>query len=270
MLIYAAFAKESKKVFSKIMKKTKDNQEDYPKEAYELLFKIESTHFWFWGRNEIIKTVIQQAIKKTRGLRFLEIGCGTGYVLSLLEKLGFKTTGVDLHPEGLKLARTRTKAVLISGDLKKISFKTKFEAVGLFDVLEHIKDQKSFLKDCCRFLKPQGFLFLTVPVKMRLWSKMDEISGHKRRYDQTEIIKLLQETGYKVERINYFNFFLFLPQLIFRKYQDRKITSLQEGLKPPRFFLNQFFKLVFFLENKLINFISFPFGASLIVVARMI
>jgi len=269
------------------MGKTKDkililnylpNKDDYPKEAYKLLFTIEDTHFWFWGRNEIIKSVIQKTLKKTKGLRFLEVGCGTGFVLSQLEKMGFTVTGVDVYLEGLRLAQKRTKATLICGDLKNINHKTKFDALGLFDVLEHVGNQKPFLKDCHRLLKSRGFLFLTVPASMKLWSRIDEISGHKRRYEKEEIIKILSGARYKVEKVSYFNFFLFFPQLIFRRHQDRKIAKikdkflllLQEGLKPPSFFLNQLFKLVFFFESKLINFIPFPFGSSLIIVARKV
>lgn len=251
---------------------------DYPKEAYELLFKIESRHFWFWGRNKIIKSFIRKALNRINGLKFLEVGCGTGLVLSNLEKMGFVATGVDLHIEGLKLARRRTKATLICGELKRINFRAKFDALGLFDVLEHVENQKSFLIECSKLLKPGGFVFLTVPAKMRLWSMVDEISGHKRRYEKEEIIKILSTAGYDVRKVSYFNFFLFFPQLIFRKYQDRKIAKskdnsllfLQEGLTPPPLFLNQFFKLLIFVESKLINLVSFPTGASLIIVARKI
>ena len=127
-------------------------------------------------------------------------------------------------------------------------------------------------------LKTDGFLFLTVPANMKLWSKMDEVSGHKRRYNKEQIANLLEEQGYNIRKISYFNFFLFLSQLIFRKYQDRKLAQIKNnhllhlelGLNPPNFFLNQFFKLIFFVESKLINLVSFPTGASLIIVARKI
>lgn len=269
------------------MNKIKDNiiilsqtshRDDYPKEVYNTLFQNESKHFWFWGRNEIIKTIIKKTLNRIVGLNFLEVGCGTGFVLSHLEKMGFNVTGLDMHLEGLKLARKSTHATLICGDLENINLKIKFDALGLFDVLEHVENQKSFLKDCHRLLESRGLLFLTVPANMKLWSKIDEISGHKRRYEKEEIIKILSSAGYKVEKVSYFNFFLFFPQLILRRYQDRKIAKtkdnfllfLQEGLKPPSFFFNQFFRLVLFFESKLINFISFPLGSSLIIVARKI
>lgn len=286
-LICYVSASACRESFNSIMATKKDDiliinrtskGKDYPNEAYELLFKIESRHFWFWGRNQIIKVCIEKMLNKTKGVEFLEVGCGTGLVLSSLEKMGLVATGVDLHLEGLKLARKRTKATLICGELKNINFKTKFDALGLFDVLEHVGNQKSLLKNCNNLLKPGGFIFLTVPAKMRLWSMVDEVSGHKRRYEKEEIIKVLSSAGYDVKKVNYFNFFLFLPQLIFRKYQDRKLTQIKNnhllllklGLNPPNVFLNHFFKLLLFVESKLINFISFPFGASLIIVARKI
>lgn len=253
-------------------------EKDFPREAFEILYKNESEHFWFLSRNRVIESFIRRHIKNVKKASFLEVGCGNGIVLSHLERVGLKVAGLDMHMEGLKLARSRTLAPLYCGDSTKVKLSKKYNAIGLFDVIEHIDNDVAFLKDCKKFLKLGGTVFVTVPAFMFIWSKLDAGSGHKRRYTKKSLRIALEKAGYETEEVQYFNFFLFFPQLIFRRYQDRKTAKikdnfpsfLNEGLKPPSFFFNQFFKLVCFFENKLINFISFPFGASLIIVARKI
>lgn len=250
---------------------------DYPPEVYKYLFDVESKHFWFRGRNMIIESVVKDAVGEIDKKTFLEVGCGTGFVLSFLEKLGFMVTGLDMHKESIKFAEKRTKAPLLCTRLEKVSTKKNFDVVGAFDVLEHVGDQNEFLEKCGKFIKKNGWIILTVPARKELWSKIDEFSGHKRRYDKTDISDLFEKCGFKVEKIKYFGFFLLFPQWILRKYQDMRINKInknetliffKETIKVPPFLINELFKLLFYIESKLIRYISFPVGSSLIVVAR--
>lgn len=257
-------------------KKTSGDILVYPKEFYSFLYENEQKNFWFWGRNKVVEAVVRKAVSNTQDFSFLEVGCGTGFVLSHLEKLGFEMTGIDIHREGLKFARKRTKASLFCANIEKVKFRKKFDAIGLFDVLEHVDKQDYFLNACSRNLKRRGLLFITVPADMRLWSKIDEVSGHKRRYSKKEAIKILEKNEFMIEKVNYFNFFLFLPQFFLRRYKEKKTIKnsdslsllLEGGLKPMPFLFDQLLRLPFLLEAKLINFVSIPFGASLVIVAR--
>lgn len=248
----------------------------FPKEAFKILYEIEDKHFWFVGRNKVIKEVIKKFIEDRGGLRFLEVGCGNGMVLSMLEKLGFLLTGLDVNREGLKFARKRTNATLINKDVSKYNPKEKFDAIGLFDVLEHIEDDKSFLEKCGRLLKTKATIFITVPASMELWSRMDEFSGHKRRYSKKNLNILLQKAGYRVEFINYFNSILFIPLLLFRRFHDIKSkikkgstqALLVEELRVPPLIINTILKWLCFLEPQLVTITTIPFGASLIAVAK--
>lgn len=257
--------------------KQESNYRDYPPEVYKYLFDVEPKHFWFRGRNMIIDSVVKDVVGEVDKKTLLEVGCGTGFVLSYLEKLGFMVTGLDMHRESIRFARKRTKAPLLCTRLEEISTKKRFDVVGAFEVLEHVERQNEFLEKCGKFIKKNGRIMLTVPARKELWSKIDGFSGHKRRYDKTNLSRTLEKCGFEVEKIKYFGFFLLLPQWALRKYQDMKMDGVdrknvlaffKQTIKPPPFLINEVFRLLFYLESKLIRHISFPVGTLLIVTAR--
>src|SRR3989344_353355 len=251
-------------------------EEDFPKEIFSLLFSIESKHFWFDGRNNVISAFIKNIISNRKDLSFIDIGCGTGYVLPCLEKLGFSVTGLDMYEEGLRLARERSKSPLIRADFNSVNLKKQYDAVGVFDVLEHIDDEIAFLKNCKKILKKNGWIFLTVPAFMSLWSKHDVVAGHKRRYAKKSLVKLFSQNGFNIQKIEYFGFFHFFPLLLFKKYQNQHLERIKNDpieitkytMKIPPYPINKLLQYLFVFENRLMNFFSFPFGSSIILSAK--
>ena len=139
------------------------------------------------------------------------------------------------------------------------------------DVIEHIQDDYKFLRKSSVFLKSGGKIIMTVPADMKLWSKLDEVVGHKRRYTKKTLTLLLEKCGYKVEFISYFNFLLYLPQLIYRKLSQFLIKKqdyevLVEQLKPPPALINIIFSWIFLMESQSLKRTHLPFGASLIII----
>lgn len=251
------------------------NESDYPEEAFKLLFDIEDKHFWFWGRNRLILSLLRKFYRKDKNRLFLEIGCGTGVVSSFLEKKGYRVEGIDMYYKGLKYASKRMSGLLYCGDVFKAKLPKKYSAIGLFDVLEHIEDDVSFLKKSLKVLKSGGYVFITVPANMGLWSAVDEASGHKRRYSLKTMRSLLVKSGLKPVYLTYYNSIIFFPQFVFRKIlfnnkiiKKNKIKILGEGLKIPPGAINILLKTVMFIESKLIPGLSLPFGSSIIIVAQ--
>jgi len=262
---------------SKIIIKSKPSTiSDYPPQVYKLLVHTEPRHFWFAAKNKIIKKTISKFFPDPVRERFLEVGCGTGFVLSYLEKLGFDVTGVDMHMEGLRIAQSRViGATLICADITSDFVGKPFPALGLFDVLEHLKDDRHFLRKCLRHLAPHGLVFITVPADMCLWSIVDEVSGHKRRYTKKSLEKLLVSCGLHIETLFYFNTLLYLPQLFFRnRLHTRHTLTKRDTIKilsdsfQSTTLINLFGTIAFILEFIVSRFFSFPFGASIIVAAR--
>ena len=169
--------------------------------------KVEARHFWFRTRNKVIATVVSQITANLApGYRVLEVGCGTGNVLRVLERACYGGTiiGLDLFSEGLVYARQRTSCHLIQGDIHVAPFAKQFDIIGLFDVLEHLPDDMKVLRYLSTMLARDGVLLLTVPAHKSLWSYFDERSHHYRRYELAELEGELISAGYKVEYISHY------------------------------------------------------------------
>ncbi len=175
---------------------------NYDPMYFSILFKIESRHFWFRARNEIIGAVMKNLIADAQNdCRMLEVGCGTGNVLKMLEQAcpGWTVVGMDLFFEGLHYARQRSGSLLIQGDICEPPFGAQFDLIGLFDVLEHVPDDRRILRNMVNLLTEKGKLVLTVPAHPSLWSYFDEMSHHCRRYKPAELKDKLTLAGYRVE-----------------------------------------------------------------------
>ena len=192
------------------------------------LFEIEARHFWFRARNKMIGSLIEDETRHyPEGYSVLEIGCGTGNVLQLLEKVCRNgcVIGMDLFYEALTFARQRVSCSLVRGDLHASPFAAQFQIVGMFDVLEHLSDDRAVLRDVYAMLAPGGLLFLTVPANPSLWSYFDEASHHARRYLLADLNQKLLETGFQIEQISYY-----MVSILPLVWAERKL----QGKNPPK------------------------------------
>lgn len=149
-------------------------------------------------RNDLIKRTLSKY--NMRGKKILEVGCGTGGLLYSLRGIDASITGLDADKNACERARKRcagTNINIIHGDLSKLS--NKYHFILLFDVLEHIEDDKGFLSELLTFLDDdEGYLLLTVPGNKKLYGKKDMAHGHYRRYEKNELTDKLQQAGYEV------------------------------------------------------------------------
>lgn len=104
-----------------------------------------------------------------QGLKVLEVGCGAGILTEALGKLKADVKALDLSETLLATAREHLKdqkAITVEYICETIerhaqSNQQKYDAVVASEVLEHVTDQKSFLKSCVDTLKPGGSIFIT-------------------------------------------------------------------------------------------------------------
>ena len=133
------------------------SSEFFDPEKFKELAELEHSNFWFQARNELILWALKNYFSEIRS--FAEIGCGTGFVLSAVEKAlpDAEVIGAELFIKGLKLAAQRcSRAKLIQIDARRIPFRSYFDVIGIFDVLEHIEDDTTVLAQIGRALVPGG------------------------------------------------------------------------------------------------------------------
>ncbi|WP_445368666.1 class I SAM-dependent methyltransferase [Methylomonas sp. BW4-1] len=234
---------------------------------------LESSNFWFQSRNKIILWALKKYSPSLRD--FLEIGCGTGFVLSAIQNSfpDVAVNGSEIFVEGLGFAAKRVpSANLMQMDARQIPFMDEFDAIGAFDVLEHIKEDELVLSQIRKALKSKGVLLLTVPQHAWLWSVADEYALHERRYSAIEIYKKVEMAGFRIVRSTSF-VSLILPAMIFsrffKKNKDEKFDPTSELKIDP--WLNILFASLLRIELAGIKFgMNYPLGGSRLIVATKI
>jgi len=188
----------------------------YPPGGHSDCHGIEDSSFWFAHRNRCIATVVAAFPPKDAGAIF-DIGGGNGFVSVALEKAGFDTVVVEPGPVGATNARGRGLRNVVCATIEAAGFKrASLPAVGLFDVLEHIEDDRAFLRTIKGLTVGNGRIYLTVPSYDFLWSREDVVAGHFRRYTRAQICTTLESAGLTVEFASYIFRFLPAPILLFR------------------------------------------------------
>jgi len=236
--------------------------------SYDIETKVESFHWWFVVRRKLLRLFLS-FLSLPHECVVLDIGCGTGSNLKVLEIIGRTVIGLDRSFYALSLARKKTSSSLLNGDLSKLPVRP--QSVGLIvamDILEHLDDDATGIRSLHQALKQQGILIITVPAFRSLWGIQDEVTGHKRRYSRQEIVNKLRRGGFEIMKSSYFNFFLFFPIVIARRLihlVGLRIESENEINFPA---VNFFLKAIFSLESYALRWCSFPFGVSIFCIAK--
>ena len=241
----------------------------FPEEAFEYLASAESRHWWFLSRNQIIIWILKD---KARGLvDFLEVGCGTGFVISGIAKAfpALVLEASEYFEDGLVYARQRLPQCRFRQlDATAMAVKNAYDCIGSFDVIEHIDADETVLSNFHRALHPGGFLLLTVPQHPWLWSGADDYAHHVRRYTVKELRRKVLYAGFRIEYCTSF-VSLLLPLMALQR-----LSSRNQSYNPYDEFkigplLNAALYLVMQLELALLRLgLRFPAGGSLLLLAR--
>ena len=74
-----------------------------------------------------------------------------------------------------------------------------FDLVCAFEIVEHVRDDESLLREIERVLRPGERFFFSVPLHMHFWTGHDVLAGHVRRYDPADLQSLLAGYGLPIE-----------------------------------------------------------------------
>ena len=245
----------------------------FQQETFAKLFEIEASNFWFRSRNHLIIWALKQYFEEAK--KMLEIGCGTGFVLSGINKAFPKLslTGSDIFSAGLVFAAKRMNDVeIIQFDASSIPFEHEFDIIGAFDVLEHIEDDNKVIKQMYQATAKGGGIIITVPQHQFLWSQADEQACHKRRYSAKELKNIVSSAGFYVCRCTSFVSLLFPAMFLSRllKKNHGEGDEIFDELRLPGY-LNYAFEKILSFERLMISFgVNIPFGGSLLLIARKV
>lgn len=242
----------------------------YDPSVFAELAALEDGHFWFRARVALIWWAIHKYHADARSM--LEIGCGAGGVLAELRRRDprLRLVGSELFGEGLAQARPRLgpRVHLVQHDARLLPFRSSFDIVGAFDVLEHIADDGAVLRQVRAVLRPGGLLVVTVPQHDWLWSDADVCAQHVRRYTARALHATLADAGFEIIDSTSFVTVLLPLMLASRLAPRRGHRDPLSELRLPRW-VNVGLGAVMTLERWLIHCgARFPGGGSLLVVAR--
>ncbi|MFO7606006.1 MAG: class I SAM-dependent methyltransferase [Desulfurivibrionaceae bacterium] len=236
-------------------------------EVYREMFANEELHWWFAARRTIIGGVLAAYYPHGAG-SILEAGCGTGGNLELLS--GFGTVhGMELDEEALDMANSRKICPVLRGRLPdNIPFGQLFDLICLFDVLEHIEEEAATLKGIGNKLQTGGGVLLTVPAYKFLWSGHDVSHRHKRRYVRGELLRLVEDAGFRIIHATYFNTLLFPAVGAVRGINNLLGSAGGSDAAMPPLPLNMLLMKIFSIERHLVPRFNLPFGVSILVLAE--
>ena len=213
-------APENRNGFPVFAPELETSDDFYDPGVFEHLAEDEDGSFWFKNRNALISWVFGEYFPGARSL--FEIGCGTGVVTHRLADVnpGLDITGADVFVEGLAQASRRLegRARFIQASIFNIPYRDAFDVVAAFDVVEHIEDDVAAVRELFLAAKPGGGVLITVPRHMFLWSRVDELSQHKRRDAARQLAETCEKAGLEVVRLLSFGAMTIIPQFIARRF----------------------------------------------------
>lgn len=238
-------------------------------EMYRIFFNIQKQHWWFVTKKDIVLDTIDRHIKLQEDCKVLDIGCGSGLMLNALDQLA-ETSGMDMSDEAIQFSQEIFRGPIKQGWLPdNVPFPNEsFDLITALDVVEHIDDDIGSLKAIRHLLKPSGKAIITVPAFMFLWSSFDDMNEHKRRYTLPELRQKLNNAGFQIEKISYFNFLLFPLVYLVRKLNNIIGRDGASDVDMPSKAMNYALKNIFGLEKFLLRVCNLPFGVSILAIVK--
>ena len=249
----------------------------FPEEGHATCLQLEDGSFWFRHRNLCIVAAAQRHLTGLIGPIF-DVGGGNGFVAQGLQSAGFEVVLLEPGIHGARNARRRGLAHVICGTTEASGLaKGTLPAIGLFDVVEHIEDDVSFLRSMGNLLVAGGKLMLTVPAYPSLWSSEDISAGHFRRHTKKSITDALSLAGLELTFVSYFFRPLPIPIFLLRALPfklgfDRRPDGIKKAAREhalPTGVISRWLDSAFSEEVQVLTRgDAMRFGASLIAVAQ--
>lgn len=240
---------------------------------YKAIYEHQKGHWFFDSKINFFKILLGENLKGKKGLKVVDLGCGTGALLEYLSGYG-RVVGIELSTIALSYAKKAAKGVNVDfmmsmGD--RLALKDdSVDLICLSDVLsQETVDVKKVLDECYRVLKKDGFILISDPAIGFLKGEHDSAAHVNHRFARKEVCDNLTRSNFYVSSISYAFVFLFPVVLLMRLI---KKISHNDNQKPRADFhgtpklLNSAVKTIFAIEGFFLRFINMPLGVSIMAV----
>lgn len=241
------------------------------KDEYYAMYKAEENMWWYKGLRDILEHYISQ---KGQKLHILDAGCGTGMNMKFLLSKGHFVYGIDLSKDAISLCKKRRLKNVKKGSILNLPFQNNFlDAITCLDVLGSMTSNrhiKKAIQEFYRVLKPSGLLLIHAAALPFLRSPHDAVTNFRVRFSKEELISYVSTPSWNVLKYSYRVFLLFplvasiklIKKLLWKFVGDKTDQNATPQI------LNLVLFFVQFIENRVVRFIDFPVGSSLILVVE--
>lgn len=235
--------------------------------VYDRMAELDERHWWYRARREILGDLIRRRIPLPEEARILEVGCGTGHNLPMLQRFG-RVDAIEVDGAARAIASRRLGHAVINAPLPKLHgvADSTYDLIAILDVIEHIEEDVAGLAALKRKLRPGARILITVPAFPWMWSAHDVANHHKRRYTRRTLRRLVDDAGLRLEMMSWFNSLLF-PLAAAARLAARATGRADGGDRMPPAPVNRLFETLFALERYAIGRVPFPPGVSLVAIA---
>lgn len=224
-------------------------------------------HWWWRAREATITRVLRRHSPPTGWRTVLDVGCGDGLLFDRLSEIAEQVEGVEpdtrlLDPDGFHRDRIHVTPFDDSFQPGK-----RYDLILMLDVVEHLPEPVEALRHARRLLAPGGFLVITVPAFMLLWTNHDRVNEHRIRYTRQTFAAIAREAGLRIATQRYLFQWTFAAKLLQHLFEPWTNAPASTPSIPPAW-LNSALLQWSKLENRIASRLPIPFGSSLLVIAH--
>jgi SAM-dependent methyltransferase len=237
--------------------------------AYRQHRELEEAHWWFVGMRAIYAKQLA-ALRLSPTSRILDVGCGTGGTLELLQRHG-STWAVDASPTAAAFVKQRGFTRIAVGSATDLPYPDgTFDVVTAFGVIEHVERDERMLEEMLRVTRSGGHTLVLTSAHEWLWSVHDERVHHVRRYKRSELGERFTRAGWTIEQLTYVNAGL-LPPIAAVRFVQRLLPesksgehSGMSGFAIPPAPINRALAALLSLEGSFLRRADLPMGVGLL------